>query len=391
MLVDISRLLDRAARGRLPTGVDRVVLGYLERFGGRARALVQKGGWRRILGATHSQELFGLLLQPPPDFARRMRGAIARACLPPWPEQDAQGAVALHLGQAGLEKPGFADWIKRTRQTPVFCIYDLIPITHPEYCRAGEDAKHAERIRVMLECGAGLVAISHETLSDFRAHAERLKLPLPPAVVAPLAPAPLVFKENKAPALAAPYFVALGTIEPRKNHLLLLNVWRELAGRLGANTPKLVVLGQRGWECEQVVDMLERCAVLKPHVLEVPHCTDAELAGWLQNARALLFPSFTEGYGMPLVEAFSVGTPVVASDLPVFKEIAGDVPDYLSPIDGVGWMQAVLDYSQDGSPRRSAQLRRIEGYEVPNWNDHFSAVETLLDRISAGTSSARVA
>ena len=106
----------------------------------------------------------------------------------------------------------------------------------------------------------------------------------------------------------------LGTIEPRKNHWFMLHVWRRIVEESGGNAPKLVVIGRRGWECENVVDMLERCESLKDAVVEQSNCSDHDLQVWLQHARALLFPSFVEGYGMPLVEALTMQVPVIASD-----------------------------------------------------------------------------
>ena len=281
-----------------------------------------------------------------------------------------------------MELRGFAPWVQGTGQKPVYFVHDLIPITHAEYCRAGEQAAHVQRMTAMLQTGAGLIGNSRFTLDALGDFAHSRGLPMPPAVVAPLAPAPLPESDRAEPPLSRPYFVVLGTIEPRKNHLLLLNVWRELVQRLGDACPHLVVIGQRGWECENVVDMLERCEVLRPFVHEIAACPDADLAQYLQHARALLFPSFVEGYGMPLVEALMLGTPVVASDLSVFREIAGDVPDFLSPIDGPGWMQAVLDYAATSGARREAQLQRMQGFKVPTWDEHFAQVERLLGRLA---------
>ena len=178
--------------------------------------------------------------------------------------------------------------------------------------------------------------------------------------------------------------MVLGTIEPRKNHLLLLHVWRQIVAELGEAAPQLVVIGQRGWECEQVVDLLDRCTALQGHVTELPRCGDQELATWLAHAQALLFPSFTEGFGMPLVEALTLGVPVIASDLPVFREVAGGIPDYLDPIDGLGWYQRVLGYLAVGGPMRCAQRVRMEGFRAPTWGEHFTVVESLLDRVGRG-------
>jgi glycosyltransferase involved in cell wall biosynthesis len=381
VLIDISRLLDRFSRGRLPTGVDRVCLSYIQRWGEQSRATLQKGNWRRVLSHSASQRLFELVLNPGADFAQRMNRAVAQACVPPWPQQQVRGALSWHLGQTGLEKPGFEQWLNRSQQRPLYFVHDLIPLTHPEYCRPGEDVHHHQRMALVLRTAAGVVVNSQDTSEALQGFAHANRLPQPPTVVAPLAPAPLKHEQNHAPPLVGAYFIALGTIEPRKNHLLLLNVWRELVQRLGPAAPTLVIVGQRGWECEQVADMLDRCLALRGHVKEIPRCTDAELGHWLQHARALLFPSFVEGYGMPLVEALSVGTPVVASNLSVFAEVAGDVPDVLSPIDGEGWLQAVLDYSAESSPRRATQLQRMVSYRVSTWDDHFAAVEGLLGQL----------
>lgn len=385
IFIDISRLLARASQGRLPTGVDRVCLAHVQHWGAHARAVVQKGSWRRLVPQKASQALFALLLQPPPDFSRQANWVIAKACMPPWPSQDASGRPGLYLGHSGVDTDGFAGWARQTRQKPVYFVHDLIPLTHPEYCRAGEQAAHARRMTVMLQTGAGLIANSRFTLQALTQFAAQSGLPMPPAVVAPLAPAAILKRGQDTaqfvPSVAKPYFVVLGTVEPRKNHLLLLNVWRELALQLGDACPHLLIIGQRGWECENVVDMLERCEVLQPFVHELAACPDAELAGYLGHAQALLFPSFVEGYGMPLVEALMLGTPVVASDLTVFREIAGDIPDFLSPMDGPGWLRAVLDYSAPHGLRRQAQLQRMQAFRVPTWDDHFAQVDHLMTRL----------
>lgn len=381
MLIDISRLLGRVGQGRLPTGVDRVMLAYAAHWGQQAQAVLQKGAWRRLVPPAQSQALFDLVLHPPADFGWQFKRWMARACVPPWPVQDAGGQAAFYLGHSEWDRPGFAAWLRKTRQKPVFFVHDLIPITHPEYCRPGETLAHTQRMRLVLQTGAGVVANSQATLGSLAAFARQQALPMPPATVALLAPAALPAPALPTRPLASPYFVVLGTIEPRKNHVLLLTLWRELVARWGADAPHLVVIGQRGWECENAVDLLERCEALRGHVHEVPHCPDAELSRYLRHAQALLFPSFCEGYGMPLAEALQAGTPVLASALGVFAEVAGEVPEYLSPLDGLGWLQAIEAYATPNSPRRQAQLHRLQSLALPTWRDHFAQVQMLLDRI----------
>lgn len=382
VLIDISRLLTRAARGRLPTGIDRVCLEYIKRWGARAQAVIHMGGWRRVASYDHSQALFDLLLARPMDFSRRVASLVARICMPLSTQQDAGGKLAFYLGHSGVHRDSFAGWIKATHQRPIYFVHDLIPIMHAEYCRAGEQAKHIQRMRTMLVSGAGLIGNSQDTLDETDRFAHEQSLPMPPSVVALLASAPLTCKADTPSPLAVPYFVMLGTIEPRKNHLLVLNVWRDMVQRLGNAAPHLVLIGQRGWECENVIDILERCTSLWPFVHEVGTCSDEALVAYLQHARALLFPSFVEGFGMPLVEALSLGTPVIASDINVFREVAADAPDYLSPIDALGWMHAIEDYVLLDSRRRAEQLRRMENYVAPTWSAHFDCVDALLERLT---------
>ena len=170
----------------------------------------------------------------------------------------------------------------------------------------------------------------------------------------------------------------LGTIEARKNHQLLLGIWRKLVAQLGCKAPRLLVIGQRGWEAEHVFDVLDRDDRLRGHVVELNACSDEQLAQHLGSARALLFPSLAEGYGLPLVEALGMGVPVIASDLPVFREIGGDIPIYLDPLDAAAWEAAISDYARPESPARAKQIERMTAFKSFGWDAHFDAVERWL-------------
>jgi glycosyltransferase involved in cell wall biosynthesis len=178
-----------------------------------------------------------------------------------------------------------------------------------------------------------------------------------------------------------PYFVVLGNIEPRKNHWMLLQLWRRLIDLRGAAAPRLLVIGQRAWECENVVDLLERCEQLRGFVVEHPSCGDKELVNTLKYACALLYPSFVEGYGLPIAEALSLGVPVIASDLPVFREFAGEVPEYADPLDGRRWLELIEDYARPNSACRRAQIARMPAFVAPTWAQHFDQVGKLLEEL----------
>lgn len=382
-LIDATRLVDRFLQNRLPTGVDRVSLQYLQHFLGRSHALVRFAGRWMELGQLASRRVFEALLDGSGDGRSTVRRCVVQAYACSW-RQHHRG-VLFNTGHSGLDHPNYGAEVARRSLKPIFFLHDLIPISHPEYCRAGEAERHHRRLETMLSVGKGLIVNSSATRDELLAYASERGVAVPPCAVALLAPARLP-EPNRDRPMAKPYFVVLGTIEPRKNHSLLLHVWRQLVAELGEAAPQLVVIGQRGWECEQVVDLLDRCSALQGHVTELSRCNDRDLATWLGHAQALLFPSFIEGFGMPLVEALMHRVPVIATDLPVFREIAGEIPFYLDPLDGPGWRQAILDLARRDSTTRTMQLERMAGYAPPTWEQHFAVVDNLLRTIDGAPS-----
>jgi glycosyltransferase involved in cell wall biosynthesis len=101
----------------------------------------------------------------------------------------------------------------------------------------------------------------------------------------------------------------------------------------------------------------------------------------LQNACALLFPSFVEGYGMPVIEALQNNVPVIASDLQVLREVAGGIPDYLKPDDPQVWKETVLDFALPQSAKRRAQQERLQGFAPTTWAQHFEQVDAFLHNL----------
>ena len=375
LLLDITRLVWRQWAGRHPTGIDRVCLAYLTHFGDRAQAVVQHRHLRRIFGPVVSRQLFQLLEERPKDFRSRLVRALAGQLLAKG--DHGRGRPYFNIGHTGLDDPMLRRWLLTADVCPIYLVHDLIPLSHPEFCRPGERKRHDQRMRTVLETASGLIGNSQATLDALAQFGLAERLPRPPQLAAWLGSTS--FDKPLRPILPGrPTFVVLGTIEARKNHLLLLNIWLRLITRFGASAPRLLIIGQRGWEAAEVISMLDGDETLRGHVVEISGCSDFELAGHLSTARALLFPSLAEGYGLPLIEALGLGVPVIASDLPVLHEIGQELPMFLSPVDEPGWEAAILDFADATSPARAVQLDRISTFRPPSWADHFAAVERWL-------------
>ena len=386
LLIDITRLVWRTWRGRHPTGIDRVCLAYVEHFGERALAVIQRRGLCVVLSRVESQKLFALFLRGREASRVTLAWMLAKATLTARASPPRNGMLYLNVGHTGLNDRSLSDWIARHQLLAVHLIHDLIPVTHPEYCRPGEAERHALRMEHALASAAGIIGNSKATLDELRAFARDRGFAMPPSIAALISG----YEGRELPrsaTCAKPYFVVVGTIEGRKNHLSLLKVWQRLVRRWGVETPVLVIAGQRGWEADEAINIIDRPGALRGFVHEISDCNDAQLAGWIAGARALLMPSFAEGFGLPITEALSMGTPVIASDLPVFHEIAGDIPKYLDPRDLDAWEGAITSFVNDG-PARLRQLEKIGGYLAPTWADHFQSLEPWLEELQARPSFA---
>ena len=375
VLIDITRLVHRFTSKRLPTGVDRVSLAYIRHYGPNARAVLRHKTGKFVFRRRESSALFDWALalgktgSPLPII---YKGLIA-GCL----VQRVAGHFLFNTGHSGLESDEYILMLQQQRVKPVFVVHDLIPITHPQYCRTGEQARHLTRLRNAVRVASGIVCNSEDTLQGLQSLCESRGWAMPPAVVALLAPE-FVDAIPSASPVQTPYFVFVSTIEPRKNHRMLLDVWLKLAAELGAAAPRLIIIGQKGWGYDAVMDLLAHSEGLQGLVTHVPDCTDADLVNYLRHAHALLFPSFTEGFGMPVVEALAHGLPVIASDLPVFREFAGDIPDYIDVNDENQWARTIASYVSPESQSRQAQLARMANFVTPKWAAHFVKVDGLL-------------
>lgn len=377
LLLDVTRLIWRRWVGRHPTGIDRVCLAYLDRYRGEAQAVVQHRGLRRILTEATSDRLFDILQAPRTSVRSDLIRLIGRERLGVGKHMAGVARPYLNVGHTALQDPRYLAWTINADVRPIYMIHDLIPITHPEYCRPGEAHRHGQRVRNMLASGVGIIGNSQATLDSLTSFAVENGMTTPAMIAAPLG-TELDRNSGNGRPTERPTFVVLGTIEARKNHLVLLQIWERLVRAYGPKAPRLLIIGQRGWECEEVFDLLDHSEILRGHVFEIGHCSDADLEQHLRGARALLFPTLVEGYGLPLIEALAAGTPVIASDLPVFHEIGQGVPDFIGSLDSPEWQQAIEEYAKPDSVVRAAQLVRLASYSPPRWDDHFAKVDPWL-------------
>lgn len=396
VILDISRLMWRSFHPT-PTGIDRVEYVYarelLERMPERLAfaAVHPVGGYYGRLNTAAVRQFLAFTTarwrnvdRPGPGESR---AAILRRLfsLRPRPVPLAKGPrVYLQVSPHHLEDDEKVGDILRAEGAKfVNLVHDVIPLTHPEFARPNGAEDHLRRVRTIDRYADGIIGNSQATIDALAPHLTRGLDGRAIRVVHFGADPPDLFGPKGHSIPDRPYFVYISTIEPRKNHLLLLNVWRRLVEQLGDEAPVLVLIGRRGWENENVVDMLERAEALRGHVIEAGELPDNQMQALVAQARAMLMPSFEEGFGMPVVEALAAGVPVICSDILAHREVGGDAPDYVDPIDGLGWLRMIDAYRKPDSPERAAQIQRLGGWRAPTWRDYFDVVTDLLDEVAA--------
>lgn len=151
------------------------------------------------------------------------------------------------------------------------------------------------------------------------------------------------------------YALFVGTVEPRKNVELLLETWRRLRQRPW-RPPPLVVCGRLGWAEEGLRHDLETAAA-EGWLIRLGYATDPQLAALYRGASVVVLPSWYEGFGLPAIEACAAGAPVLASDLPVLREVLADGARFAPPDRPDLWAKALEEILTDEDLRRELSRR----------------------------------
>lgn len=304
---------------------------------------------------------------------------------PAW-RGSAKGGCFFGISHSMLSRTAYmAALAKNTNLKRIFFIHDTIPCDFPEYCLGNEGARHVLRIRNVFRYSTHIVVNSEYTRDRLEHWRNRLGEKELPVHVIPIGVdqglLAHVGGSSGRVVEKRPYFVMLSTIEPRKNHSLLLEVWRNFAETLPKDSiPELLIIGKRGWKNKDVFHKLDHCEILRGHVRELSHVSDKELWPLLQGARAMLFPSFVEGWGMPVVEALALDVPVIASDISAFHEAGQGVPELISPKSPGAWAERIMAYMNPDSSAHSQQKLRLKSYRPPTWSDHFAKLEAIIGK-----------
>lgn len=273
------------------------------------------------------------------------------------PLSDIPANEALVFLGSNWNTPELLEIGKRHRQAGgqvVQMIYDLIPHTSPQYFTQGLVNAFNQFLESTPKYVSSFTCISEWTASDLRQFVQQVPGYAPSVHTVPLAHEFAGFTRNQTgiqptdPSLTEvvarrPYVLCVGTVEIRKNGMALLHAWQRLIAELGEQTPQLVFGGKYGWKIDEFKELLKRDSKLAQYVTVLPGPSDKDLAYLYEHCTFNIYPSFYEGWGLPVGEAAWFGRLSVASSTTSLPEVCGDLVDYVDPHN----IQAISDKVKD--------------------------------------------
>jgi glycosyltransferase involved in cell wall biosynthesis len=287
----------------------------------------------------------------PPGVAVRSRPVPARLLRAMWSSTD-WPPVRLLAGRSDVFHGTNFVLPPTGRSGGVVTVHDLAYLRYPDTVDRASAAYRDLVPRSIARAGQVLVpsaAVGAEVCEAYDLAAERVSVTHLGVEEAWFRAAPPAAADRRTAGLPDDYLLAVGTIEPRKGLPRLLEAYRGLLSAV-PDAPALVLVGPQGWGPALELDRLPHGKVVLTGFLE-----DGALRQVVAGARALLFPSLYEGFGLPPLEALACGVPVVATDLPVTREVLGTQARFVGPGDDLA---GALAEAVQGSLPGDAESRR---------------------------------
>jgi FkbM family methyltransferase len=267
--------------------------------------------------------------------------------------------------------------------TTIFACYDLVPILFPEFCvRTGFDQLFKRHFVEMAHCGTHIFVDSDNSRGDLAEFLEesKLEITLPSLDVIPLAS---YAASKKQPILglkdsqilshlvtAGEYVIYVSSFEARKNHRLLINIWRDLFEERGKDCPQLVIVGMRGWGVSDLLNLIPRMPVyLAGKINWLQDVGDDLLVHLYKNCSFSVFPSIYEGWGLAATEAMSFGKVCIVSNNSALIQATQYLMPSYHPFDYLGWKKEIARLLDDTHYRLELETKIKNEFITRTWDD----------------------
>ncbi len=351
--LQVNDLLSYLEDHKTVSGIQRVQLGIIEHV-----IDLQEGSgktqYRFVCGGSRGKQLFLVDTQNLRAIASCLSSAhVDHGHLRRLVMTARSGTISLSLGQgdtfvvlgAYWNHGGVTELLRSLKATGVkigIYFHDVIPVSHPEFF---DDLLTAEFTQSLVEVinfidfGLAVSDFTRDEVARF-VHKNR-GMPIPLQTI-PLAhglavrPSKQASEEESWPERLTGFqgkrfVVFVSTIEPRKNHRYLFEIWKALIDE-GVDVPLLIFIGRQGWRVDDLISQLKTTAYLDGRIVTLHDLSDGELAWLYRHCLFTTFPSLVEGWGLPIGESLSFGKLCVASNTSAMPEVGGAMVEYVDPL-----------------------------------------------------------
>ncbi len=270
-----------------------------------------------------------------------------------------------------------------------FVIYDILPVLKPTYFRNEMESIFGNWLNTLMKIGDGALCISQAVADDLNnwigiGQRNRLgkfnigvfHLGADIEASLPTSGGGEITIELQSAFEKMPCFLMVGTLEPRKGHQQSIDAFEELW--LAGVQICLIIVGGQGWKTEALARRLRSHPELGRRLFWLEHCSDETLSKLYQDSSALLMSSEGEGFGLPLIEAARHELPIIARDLPVFREIASDHAFYFQGMQGYDLSRSLQNWLQLFDEKCAPQAGKIKWL---TWRESaIQLCQVLVDR-----------
>lgn len=388
--IDIADLLIFLRDNRHPSGIQRVQLELLRQAISRPgqAAIITTMPWdRRIWCLSPSRIAAMLQLLDSKGGGTQAIREVIKDVLETAAEAEPQSGLVLFQPGAfwiGGGNPPLHHRVRAAGMKVVPLIHDLIPVRMPEVCVPELVEEFSMALGEAAHSFDAIIANSAHTAADIGAFMARHGYPPVPVVAVPLAhrlaeapPAVPVFTRQIASLRDKPFVLCVGTIEPRKNQILLLRVWESLLEQ-GLEPPLLIIAGKRGWLTDQFDAELEWSPALRKRVRIMSDLSDAEIETLYTQCLFTAFPSLAEGWGLPVGESLARGRVCVCSNRDSMPEVGGAAAITIDPLDVPAATAVFRRLLFTPGALREAEETLRENFRPRGWPEVTAAIFTAL-------------
>lgn len=268
----------------------------------------------------------------------------------------------------------------------VHLVYDMIPQLFPQFFGPGFGEFYSRHMFETFSVADRLIAISKSTKNDVIKFQKKWNLPnieidvirLGDSINATLTSKKKVNTPHSA-LKSSGYILCVGTIEIRKNYLLLYTVWRDALTK-GIKMPILVIVGRPGWLINDLMYQLSTDPLTKSHIIILSDLKDETLEWLYENCLFTVYPSFYEGWGLPIAESLEYGKLCLASETSSMQEIAGDLLEYFSPYDPAECLKLIQKYLNIQVLEDKENQIKLQ-YKRTDWQYTYSQAKKSIEKL----------